>query len=163
MQPEQQWWAVTCGRGMERFAALEVAHKLQPLSVRPTDGKLHFLLPSAGASPPPAAQDPPAPSTSSASSPSSSTSPPAPAQGDQVLSRLRGLKTAERLFVQVLAHFEEEEGGEPAKDKSLRTIKSSTGANPFKIYEHGTPRACTARPAPARGGRVVRVRVTNDC
>lgn len=137
MQPEQQWWAVTCGRGMERFAALEVAHKLQPISVRPTDGKLHFLLPSAAASPPAQAAPPP-----SSSSSSSSSSLPAPAQGDQVLSRLRGLKTAERLFVQVLAHFEEEEGGdgrngEAAKDKSPRTIKSATGANPFKIYEHG--------------------------
>ena len=80
-----------------------------------------------------------------------------------MLSRLRGLKTAERLFVQVLAHFEEEEGGEPAKDKSLRTIKSSTGANPFKIYEHGTTRAGTARPARGGGGRVVHVPATNDC
>jgi hypothetical protein len=117
---------------MERFAAMEVADKLQPLSVRPTDGKLHFLLPAP-------------PSTPSLSTSPPSPAPPAPAASTQPLSaaadeaavmmeRLRGLKTAERLFVQVLAHFETTSGTAGSDDK---TGGSTTGSNPFRIYEHG--------------------------
>jgi hypothetical protein len=118
---------------MERFAAMEVADKLQPLSVRPTDGKLHFLLPAPASTPTPASTP--------------STSPPAPAASTQPLSaaadeaakmmeRLRGLKTAERLFVQVLAHFETTSPSGTNGDDD-KTGGSTTGSNPFRIYEHG--------------------------